>query len=1009
MYRLLITIGLCFFTWAVLAQQYNFIQYSISEGLAQSQVYAMTQDSKGYLWFGTQGGGVSRFDGREFGNFSTKDGLPSNSISSIFEDSRKNIWVGTKRGLARFDGRNFEEIKFNENSLPRVESFLQLNDSTLWIGTRKGILEYSILQDTLTRKNVHPMLDRNIVHNFYQGKKGIWIGTTIGAFHLGEDLSWLNLDNGLAGNEVLDFEEGHDGLIWVATHEGGLQFIQEDSMQIVEWENIPDTREAWCIHKDKEGNIWTGREEGGVVIYHPKDSTWTRISTREGLPNKNITSIMEDDWGNIWLSTSGGGVMKYLGQFFVHYDKSEGIHGDRIYAIHENSNGDILFSASSEGLAVYDSLGFQKSEMDSGYLNVKCKSILEHSDGSFWIGTIGKGILIADTSGVRKITMDEGLFGKEILSMVEDENGDVWAASNYQGVFKITDQDSLGFSIRNFNRPHGLRSLRITQMVKGPDKNIWFATRLGEVGYFEKGMIRKIFREEEGLTYDIAVRSIAFDSLGNIWVGTAGDGILKAELVKDSIRFKPIALREDLHSFNIYLLIFDQEGNLWAGNERGVDKLTLNESGIVTGVQFFGKNKGFLGIETCQNSAVCDRGGNLWFGTMNGLTQHIPSKQQVRISPPKIHFKGISLFYQPLSETRFANYADPLGGIKKGLELPYHTNSVNFEFKAINISNADDIRYRWKLKGSEEEWSPFSQKESVDYSNLPSGEYTFSVQAVSGKKLFSEPITSSFLIKEPFWQTLWFRLAVALFFILLLASILWNWKRRIQKREKAKREKLEIENHVLQLEQKALQLQMNPHFIFNALNSIQSLVATKDYGTARKEIGNFAALMRGILSNSRKNRITLQEEIDTLDKYLKMEQFCQRVEFEYEIRPPEDFDPEEIEIPPMLLQPFVENSVIHGISHLEEKGKVIIEFHTYGKLLECRIRDNGVGRKKAEELRQSRKPGHQSVAMQVTKDRLEALKGERNFNPLEIGDITNGKEGVEGTKVIVRLPLELDF
>ncbi len=992
-----------------IAQQYNFIQYSISEGLAQSQVYSMVQDSKGYLWFGTQGGGLSRFDGKEFDNFSTKDGLSSNAISCIFEDSKKHIWVGTKRGLSKYDGKEFKEIKWNNNIIPRIETFLQKNDSTLWIGTRKGILEYSFSSDSIYEKKIHPVLDKNIVHKLYQGKKGIWVGTIKGAYHLGEKITLFNTGNGLSGNEVLDFTEGNDGLIWMISHEGGLEFVDENTLEIIRKKNIPNTKDAWCIQKDNDGNIWIGREEKGLVFYHAQDSVWTNISTREGLPNKNIISILQDDWGNIWFATSGGGVLKYLGQFFIHYDESEGVHGDRIYAINENENGDILFSASSEGLAIYDSLGFHATELDSGYLDVKCKSILEKKDGSFWLGTIGKGIFISDTTGVKILNEENGFQGKEVLSMVEDDRGYVWAATNHQGIFRIEDLDTLGFSILNFNRKDGLRSLRITQMKMGPNKNIWFATKLGEVGYIENDKIIKIFREEEGLTYDNAVRSIAFDNIGNIWVGTAGDGILKAELTKDSIQFNPITLRDELHSFNIYLLIFDKEGNLWAGNEKGVDKLTINETGIVTDIQFFGKNKGFLGIETCQNSAICDKDGNIWFGTLNGLTQHIPSKQQIKISPPQIHFKEVSLFYQPLSETRFSEFVNPLGGIKEGLKLPYHTNSVNFEFKAINISNPDDIRYRWKLEGAENEWSPFSKKESVDYSNLPSGEYTFAVQAISGKELLSESISSSFEIKEPFWQTIWFKLLILLLFALIFGSILWTWKRRIQFREKIKRDKLEIENHVLQLEQKALQLQMNPHFIFNALNSIQSLVATKDYTTARKEIGNFASLMRGILSNSRKNRINLEEEINTLDKYLKMEQFCQRVKFDYFIIPPNNMDAEEIEIPPMLLQPFVENSVIHGISHLEKDGEIKVEFKVYQKILECVITDNGVGRKKANELRQSKKPGHQSVAMEVTKDRLDALKGNLNYKPLEMSDILDKNGNVEGTKVVVRLPLEVDF
>ncbi len=990
------------------AQQYNFVQYSISEGLAQSQVYAMEQDSRGYLWFGTQGGGLSRFDGKEFEHFSTKNGLPSNAVFAVYEDSFKNVWIGTNRGISRFDGQAFKMPKAYEFLRTRVETIIQINDSTLWIGAKKGIYEYNYLKDSIYKKTIHPLVDKNIVHKIYKSQKGIWIGTTVGAFFQGKDLHHFNTENGLTGNEVMDFTIDKAGIIWVVTHDGGLNFIAEETLEITLKKNIPNTKKAFCIYKDHQDNIWVGLEERGLYTYNSKDTLWHRITQKEGLPNKNIKSIIQDIWGNIWIGTSGGGVVKYLGQFFVHYDESEGLHGDRIYAMTSYDKGGILFSASSEGLAILDSTGFKKLDIDRGYLDVKCKALLQRESGQIWAGTIGKGILVLDSTATRIINEDAGFVGREVVAMLEAQDNTIWVATNHEGLFNIKDLDSLGLSILNFNREDGLRSQRMTTVKQDKEGRIWFATRLGEIGYLKDGKIERVFREEEGLTYDVSIRSIAFDQTRNLWIGTAGEGILKADLNKDSIYFEPIALNKDLNSYNIYLLIFDKNGDLWAGSERGVDKLMINQSGLVTEVQFFGKNKGFLGIETCQNSSICDDLGNVWFGTMNGLTQHIPSKQQVKIAPPLIHFKNISLFYQPIQDTKYAHFANPKGGLKEGLKLPHHANNISFEFKAVNISNPDDVRYRWRLNGVESQWSPYSKKQSVDYSNLPSGNYTFEVQSISGKQFLSAPITASFFIKKPIWKVWWFQLLMGLLFLSIVGLILWNWKKRLQQREKIKREKLEMENHVLQLEQKALQLQMNPHFIFNALNSIQSLVATKDYTTARQEIGNFAALMRSILSNSRSQKISLQEEIKTLEQYLKMEQFCQRVPFEYEIQLPQNISAEDIELPPMLLQPFVENSIIHGISHLQNKGKLNIHFQLKDKLLQCDIMDNGVGRKKANELRQSHKPGHQSVAMSVTKERLEALRGEMKYIPLVIADILKNDQ-VKGTKVSVIIPIEENF
>jgi sensor histidine kinase YesM len=208
---------------------------------------------------------------------------------------------------------------------------------------------------------------------------------------------------------------------------------------------------------------------------------------------------------------------------------------------------------------------------------------------------------------------------------------------------------------------------------------------------------------------------------------------------------------------------------------------------------------------------------------------------------------------------------------------------------------------------------------------------------------------------------------------------------RIRNEESRRREQLEMQNRLLQLEQKALQLQMNPHFIFNALNSIQSLIATRDYEVARQEINRFAKLMRSTLNNSRKTGITLQEEIETLEQYLSVEQFCQQNPFTFAIHVGEQVDPETLDIPPMLLQPFVENAVVHGVSHLAYPGRIELFFDLAGDLLVCRITDNGPGREKAALLREAKKPGHQSMALAVTQERLAALGGKIEYHDLETG------------------------
>jgi len=275
--------------------------------------------------------------------------------------------------------------------------------------------------------------------------------------------------------------------------------------------------------------------------------------------------------------------------------------------------------------------------------------------------------------------------------------------------------------------------------------------------------------------------------------------------------------------------------------------------------------------------------------------------------------------------------------------------------------------------------------------------------------MLSDTIATSFEIIPAFWQTNAFKLLLGSLTLLLLLGIFSLRVRRIKKKEKAKRAALELENELLSLEQKALQLQMNPHFIFNALNSIQSLVVNQKNDTAREQIQTFAGLMRGILSNSKKERITLKEEYETLDKYLSMEQFCQPSRFEYTIKLPVAHSADEIEIPPMLIQPFVENSIFHGVSHLKKGGRIEVLFSIKGEHLHCEIIDNGVGRKRAQEIKKENKKGHQSVALEVTQKRLGALNREGGYEHFRIEDVLNVDGEIGGTKVSLVLPLEINY
>ncbi|MEM9928614.1 MAG: histidine kinase, partial [Bacteroidota bacterium] len=264
------------------------------------------------------------------------------------------------------------------------------------------------------------------------------------------------------------------------------------------------------------------------------------------------------------------------------------------------------------------------------------------------------------------------------------------------------------------------------------------------------------------------------------------------------------------------------------------------------------------------------------------------------------------------------------------------------------------------------------------------------------------PAAFEFQLDAPLWRKPWLLSLVALLAGSGLIGGLYTFYRRVQRTEAKKREQLEAANQLLTLEQKALQLQMNPHFIFNALNGIRGLIDGKNDAEARQQITRFATLMRGILNNSRQEYITLAEEISTLTDYLKMEAFCQAFTFTFTIDPPAGMDPEEVNMPSMLLQPFLENAVLHGLAGRDAPGgHISVRFILRGRRMQCEVIDNGIGRKAAAARRVGRAPSHKSVALDVTAQRLKAMKGR-----LEISDVLNAAGEIAGTKVTLLFPIE---
>ena len=422
---------------------------------------------------------------------------------------------------------------------------------------------------------------------------------------------------------------------------------------------------------------------------------------------------------------------------------------------------------------------------------------------------------------------------------------------------------------------------------------------------------------------------------------------------------------------------------IWVtSNKNGIDVLEANTYIFKRKI-----NKYNTAISSQVNTVFKDKQKSIWVGSINnGLYKY---STEIPTINPKVFIESIAVNYKLI---------DSLNQTK--LALKPNENNISFSFKTIDLKNPKNIEYRYLLNN---DFTPWSSQNKVDFANLKAGNYQFVVQSKEGS-LLSKKITFSFFIETPIYQKAWFIILCGAILCLLLALFVELYIRKLNKKNQQKMDTLKVKNHLLTLEQKALQLQMNPHFIFNVLNGIKALGNSGNSKELNKTISQFSVLLRSVLNNSRLEEISLQDEIDTLKNYLDLEQNMNSKSFEYHIETSlNNIDAEEILIPPMLLQPFVENCIKHAFQPNKTDAKIKLLFEVRNRFLHFTIEDNGIGfhQSKKEKL----KSNHQSVALEVTKERIQHLS---KYNSFSIEEIKVQNE-IKGTKVGFKIPLKTDY
>lgn len=547
-----------------------------------------------------------------------------------------------------------------------------------------------------------------------------------------------------------------------------------------------------------------------------------------------------------------------------------------------------------------------------------------------------------------------------------------------------------GEKMTSVSAQEGLPEVTIFHIDKAAeDSSLWFGSYTAGFFRLHQGEWQAVGRVGETSLNQLQLNTFAARNSRTLWIGTINDGLYRVSTQKEVLHV-PFG---DMQFAEVQSLAIEKQ-QLWIGTNKGYTRVHLAQIEQPQSWQILFESK-----EKCLQQAI--------------RRMH---KDQVQIvGSSGIHVKNVAPTFtqmQPcleevaLMSNSSINGILPqaqhyLGTIPSGrgkYRLAHNRNYLQFTYGVRFAAAPHRVVYRYRLRGQQESWTFAGRRREALFPNLKPGNYRFEVQAtVAGQPWPQERAHFELIIAQPFWQTWWF---ISLVIFALVGGVFAFLRDRYVRTSR----QLRLEKDLLESERKALRLQMNPHFIFNALDSISSFIFKNDSRQAVRYLNNFAKLMRLTLESSVESFHPVETEVNILKNYLELEKLRFKGKFEYEINVSDEID-YDVGLPSMMIQPHVENAIIHGVKPREENGYISIDFYLEGEYLVCEIKDNGIGRQAAAKLQS--KGNHRSMATQINKDRLQLLSQTKHKKvELHIRDLHNEEGEAAGTHVILKIPYE---
>lgn len=788
----------------VCAQQYNFKQFSVEDGLARSSVYCLLEDSRGFLWIGSEGGGLSRFDGREFVTFTTEHGLADNTVRCLYEDRDGIIWAGTDgSGLSRFDGKEFTSFN-QENGLSNdyIRCITQGAAGDLWIGTfGGGVNRLHFEGDSLlvTVFGTDGPLSSNTIRACLTDSKGnIWFGTDDGVCHLNgnDDTNWI-FESFTEHERALVLYEDNQQNIWIGTENGVIKKGPKGFEHLTTQDGlISDRIRAIC--QDEAGNLWFGTQEG-VSRYDGKQ--FYAYTSKNGLSSDRIRHIIKDRTGNLWFGTHFGGICRFSGEEFIHFTTQDGLPNNQVLSVFNNNSS--VWLGTMEGLAEVvkqpdGTFTLNPKPFDLDLSDRTISSITKHPNGETWLGT-DQGILIIKDKKYQWFKADGQPFDEDVKSILFTNDSSVWVGST-QGVTRFL-LGANGYSFDQYHSNPNINESQVSSILADAKGRVW-------VGYLRSQPV--VFNGEYFDQPDLPqnlknVSSLALDGNGTVWLATRTNGLYRYTANSDSIKatdFTDFGTEDGLSSKDIHQLLIGNRGTMWVGTVSGVDRVTLTRSSDIATVTHFGREEGFAGVETNMNAICVDDDANVWFGTIGGATRYNNAAAGKTLVAPTIQITDVHLSFRSdlWSMSDFMSGTTGYFGLPKDLELPYIANDLTIAFNAVDLRLPEKVQYQWRLEGYSDDWSVMEGSQNIPLSNIPSGKHEFQVRAIGSSGIWTEnPATFTFVVLPPIYFTWWF-ITIS---ILLLVGLVYGIIKLREKRHLAEKLKLQqkVEERTSELRQ----------------------------------------------------------------------------------------------------------------------------------------------------------------------------------------------------------------